>query len=500
MSLSKACLNQYAKEDAIAQKWLLRGLLIAAGAHIGLIPLMAFIPPEVIEPPDRIALVVTGPSDPVEVTEAVIEEIPPEETVEALTEAVAQAELAAEAQISGGSSPAPPPPIASFQPAPPPEVAPDPAFEPPVTPTEPEPTVAEPEAEALSSDPEAPTETTDKPDSEVEADKPEAADEPSSDSSESEGTEDNADSVETATNDAADTANANLDDLRDRLRRARESLGDNENAGGDGDGETPTAPTETGTDVSRRTGPSEGSGSGSADGDGDSSGSSTVSCRKCDRPAYPEEALESGVEGSPSVSLEYDENGNVVGTVLEQSSGNAALDQAALEAARSYQLDSGGRSGSVSVEIDFGIEGSERSRAARQRGERESVTTPAPEREVVSEPVLETPAPAATTPSAENIPSPPEEVIGAPLPPEVETSPSREAVPEAEPPAPEPDVAPLEPSPPLESVAPPPEPIAPPLEPVAPPSEPVSIPDIMAPPEPALPLEPAPVPDIGPPE
>ncbi len=103
MSLSATCSKQHAKEDAIAKKWLLRGLLIAAGAHLGLIPLMAFLPPDVIDPPERIALVVTGPTEPIETPE-----VPPEESVEALTEALAQAELAAEAQSSGGSS-APPP-------------------------------------------------------------------------------------------------------------------------------------------------------------------------------------------------------------------------------------------------------------------------------------------------------------------------------------------------------------------------------------------------------
>jgi len=485
MSLSRTCLNQYAKEDAIAKKWLLRGFLIAAGAHIGLIPLMAFIPLEVIDSPERIALVVTGPTDPVEETEAVIEEVPPEETVEALTEAIAQAELAAEAQVSGGSFPAPPP-IASFQPALPPEATPEPAFEPPLPPTDAS-TDAPTESESVAADPEAETlaETTDEPNSNVEADKPEEADEPSSDSSDLEVDEDNPDSAETATNDTADTANANLDDLRDRLRRAHESRGDTENAGGDGAEEPPIAPTGTETDVARRTGPSPASGSGSAAGDGDRSGSSTVNCRKCDRPAYPEEALASGAEGSPSVSLEYDENGNVVGAVLEQSSGNAALDQAALEAARNYQLDSGGRSGSVSIEVDFGIEGSERSRAARQRGERDSVTTPTPEREVVQEPIRESTAP---SPEAE-IPAPSEEPPAEPLgespaePTQPEVSPPAEPLPEPEP-EPLPEPAPLPEPEAFPDIAPAPEPV--PLP------EPEPVPDIAP--------EPAPVPDIGPPE
>ena len=498
MSLSKTCLNQYAKEDAIAKKWLLRGFLIAAGAHIGLIPLMAFIPPEAINSPERIALVVTGPTDPIEETETVIEEVPPEETVEALTEAIAQAELAAEAQVTGDSFLAPPP-IASFQPALPPEAFPEPAFEPPFPPTDAS-TDAPTESESVATDPEAKTlaETTDESNSNVEADKSEEADEPSSDNSDLEVAEDNPDSAETATNDTADNANANLDDLRDRLRRAHESRGDTENAGSDNAGETPIAPIGTETDVARRTGSSEGSGSGSAAGDGDRSGSSTVSCRKCDRPEYPEEALASGAEGSPSVSLEYDENGNVVGAVLEQSSGNAALDQAALEAARNYQLDSGGRSGSVSIEVDFGIEGSERSRAARQRGERDSVTTSTPEREVVQEPMRESTAPSPEAeipaPSEEPPAEPPAETtqpeVNPPAEPEPAPLPEPGPLPEPEPePLPEPEPEPEEPAPLPESE---PVPDITPAPVPAPLPEPESVPDIAP--------EPAPVPDIGPPE
>lgn len=55
MRLSITCLKQHAKEDAIAKKWLLRGLLIAAGAHLALIPLMAFVPSDAISQSERIA-------------------------------------------------------------------------------------------------------------------------------------------------------------------------------------------------------------------------------------------------------------------------------------------------------------------------------------------------------------------------------------------------------------------------------------------------------------
>ncbi len=170
MSLSATCLKQHAKENAITKKWLLRGLLIAAGAHLGLIPLMAFIPAEVTEPSERIALVVTGPTEPIEPTEETVEEFSPQENVEALEAAIAQAELAAESQVSGGLSAAPPAPIASFQPAP----------EPPPAAKEPEPSdepAEEPETEAA-------TETAaGSPDQDAE--EPAAADTPNSDDLES---------------------------------------------------------------------------------------------------------------------------------------------------------------------------------------------------------------------------------------------------------------------------------------------------------------------------
>lgn len=507
MSLSKACLEQHNKENATTKKWFLRGLLVAAGTHIGLIPLMAFVPAEVAKPPERIELIVTSPTEPLEpiVEDVPIEEIPPEETVEALTEAVAQAELAAASQVSGDYSA----PISSFQPAPlQPEVEPLEAPEPVEQPVEPELSEPEPIEEADTSEPEADTSEPEVADSEepsLEAD----ADEPTESEPEVAESEEESepDSVETAagnTEDDFDTPDLNA--LRDRLRRAQMREGTGEESDN-----TPTAPagrrTGDGIETARRDGPSERSGSGTADGsgDGDNSGSTTVSCRRCDRPEYPEEALDEGVEGSPSVSLEYDENGNVIGAVLEQSSGSAALDRAALEAARNYEMDSGGRSGTVSVEIDFGIEGSERSRAAQRRGERESVSTPAPPPEPESE-IVQDP-----TPSEPPSPPPPPEPAADPAPEPIANDPAPEppapepeapapapepnvpniSPPEPEAPAPEPDVPDIslpEPAPP----PPPPEPAAPPPplpEPVAPP-----------PPEPAPPPTEPVVPNIGPPE
>ena len=90
-----------------------------------------------------------------------------------------------------------------------------------------------------------------------------------------------------------------------------------------------------------------------------SDGPSRVSCRRCDHPESPEAALESGAEGSPVVRLTFDEDGHVIDAVIEQSSGDAALDQAALEAAQRFILETDGSSGQVPVEIDFDLEGIE---------------------------------------------------------------------------------------------------------------------------------------------
>lgn len=52
---------------------------------------------------------------------------------------------------------------------------------------------------------------------------------------------------------------------------------------------------------------------------------------------YPAEAIARGLEGEAQVLLIIDENGQVVATRIEQGSGHAILDEAALRAARSLK-------------------------------------------------------------------------------------------------------------------------------------------------------------------
>jgi protein TonB len=55
------------------------------------------------------------------------------------------------------------------------------------------------------------------------------------------------------------------------------------------------------------------------------------------QPDYPEELREQGVQGTVTVRYTVDENGKVTGVSVERSSGNDALDDAAVRAIRRYR-------------------------------------------------------------------------------------------------------------------------------------------------------------------
>lgn len=132
----------------------------------------------------------------------------------------------------------------------------------------------------------------------------------------------------------------------------------------------------------------------SGNGSGQGQGSRTVACQTCVRPDYPQSALDAGAEGQPMVSVDINPDGTVRSVTLTRSSGNPAIDQAAIQAARNsrFQPVSGGAS--VPIEYDLTIEGSRRNRDARRRGDRQAVELP-PE-----------PSPEAAT--AESAPSSPD--------------------------------------------------------------------------------------------
>lgn len=158
-----------------------------------------------------------------------------------------------------------------------------------------------------------------------------------------------------------------FDRLRDLLRRRREGEAVTEAAaGGSPDSDGPPAPDSTGAAETTA----------ARNGNGQGQGSRTVACQNCVRPDYPQSALDAGAEGQPMVSVNINPDGSVHSVTLTRSSGNPAIDQAAIQAARNsrFQPVSGGAS--VPIEYDLTIEGSRRNRDARRRGDRQSVELP----------------------------------------------------------------------------------------------------------------------------
>ncbi|MEO1388886.1 MAG: TonB family protein [Cyanobacteria bacterium J06634_6] len=476
MSLSNTCLKQYAKEDALTKRLLFQGLFAAVGVYAALLGLMAAVPAKVMDKPDRIALVVTGPSEP---TDAVIEEalleaslseeslsgeISPKEPTESLTEIIqseerfasaraesARAELATKAQASAETfaSPAPTSPAQLL----PPGQSDLPGSSEPANPIE------------------------------------QGSETPPNMESSSWETE----SLETRDSAAVSNADSRNIPDSDALRRLRNRLSATRGNTSGSTAERETIPTDssgTGADIPHSSRPSEnhslGSGDGSQETGSDRNSSDTVACRRCVRAEYDEEALEAGVEGAAIVNATYDENGKVTSVSLQQSSGNDALDRAAMQAARETELETGGRSGSVPIETDFGITASARERDERRRREIESVSRPAPEvvpdSTVVQEPL---PDPLPSTPASSIPEASDSEVLPTPAPDNSAPVPDSSApVPESSVPATS-DSAP----PPMESSTSVPD-ILPPSDPVAPLPEPIA---------PTLPAAPLPAP-VAPPE
>lgn len=85
----------------------------------------------------------------------------------------------------------------------------------------------------------------------------------------------------------------------------------------------------------------------------------SIRCRRCPRPEYPDAALSDRIEGTVALTVEFDAAGFVTGASINQSSGNASLDQAALEAALNYEFEVqgyGDPGGSILIEFAFDVE------------------------------------------------------------------------------------------------------------------------------------------------
>lgn len=266
---------------------------------------------------------------------------------------------------------------------------------------------------------------------------------------------------EALTAESTESQAGNLRDFLQRLRDAQAQTAADPTAAGDG---------AAGNGNGVATAPSNGSGSGTGQ------GSRTVACQNCVRPDYPQSALDAGAEGQPMVSVDINPDGSVRSVTLTRSSGNSAIDQAAIQAARNsrFQPVSGGAS--VPIEYDLTIEGSRRNRDARRRGDRQAVALPpeaAPASETANtEPTLEP----TTTPTS---PVDAAEPAAAPTPPAA--SQAEPVEPEPVEPEPElvspPPVQSLDSSPPAPSAPPPPVPAAPPPLPLSPPAVESSNPD-----------------------
>ncbi|MGF1570202.1 MAG: TonB family protein [Nodosilinea sp.] len=427
MSLSESCVQQYQQEQSKRRKILLWGVLGSVGVHGVALTLAQYdlwpwlAQAEEVVP---IELIVTEPSP----------EIPPETPP---TELSTETNDPAPASVATRSAVAPPPvaqPVEAIPEAP--VDIPD-----PIEPTAAESALEEPKV----------TETPD----------PEAEETPEAVATESEETQ--------------------VDSLQDYLQRLREiqteAAAPATTAPGTATEAAPEAATAEGS-TTTATAPSTG-------GTGQGQGSRTVACQNCVRPNYPQSALDAGAEGQPMVSVDINPDGSVRSVTLTRSSGNPAIDQAAIEAARSSQFQPVSGGASVPIEYDLTIEGSQRNRDAQRRGERQAVEVPTPAAETAPATAESAPAPASPSPETASE-TPPKTPLETLLETPTETSaPAAESAPAEETPA----TAPASPAPADDS--PPPE--------LAPdPSPDALFPDIPSPevPSPAVPapaLPPAPV-------
>ncbi|MEM9450688.1 MAG: TonB family protein [Cyanobacteria bacterium P01_E01_bin.6] len=163
-----------------------------------------------------------------------------------------------------------------------------------------------------------------------------------------------------------------LDDLLANIRRRRPSrTSGNSNPATPGNGSTPSSTNNSGGgEVAARPAPAP-----------PRPAPRTVACRSCPKPSYPSSALNAGIEGTINIMVDINANGNVTSATLVGSSGNSALDRAALSTVRNrwrFQPIRGGASGVV-VSVVMTIQGSDLNRRAREGGDRESVEIPSPD-------------------------------------------------------------------------------------------------------------------------
>lgn len=458
MSLSEICIQQHEHDQKKLKRLLLWGLLGSLGAHGVGLSLSQF----------NLGQAATDELTPIEliVTDSLAEPLPDEPEV--LPDPTQPAELSTQTN-DPAAAPASAPPRAAVV-APPAPVTPPVA---PIAPDRPEP-VEDTQAESALEEPQPTVEEEPIPSDAEAAEAAEAAEEVPEEVE-----------PETVATEPTESQSERLRDLLQRLRDSQADAGtstaaaptESTTAGG---GTVPNAPAGDSPGVAAAPSTTNGSGQGQ--------GSRTVVCQNCVRPSYPQSALAAGAEGQPIVSVDINPDGSVRSVTLTRSSGNPAIDQAAIQAARNSRFQPVAGGASVPIEYDLTIDGSRRNRDARRRGERQVV-------EVPTEPTAET---VDTTPAAAISPNPDASGNGAddaPATPATPPAASEASVPEPaeiEPSdsAPEPAIAPapapISPAAPSQDSSPAPEPAPSPAEPPPAPAAPV------APPAPAGPAPAAP--------
>jgi TonB family protein len=334
MSISQTAAQQRDRETRISNPVVMYGVVGSVLVHIGILPLLFWIAwKEPPAEPAQIEVVVTEPTDPVEA----------EPKTAALDEETFDSPETAAPQAVQSD----PEPTASIVE--------------PVTPNEPEESPNPDEPEPVPVD-------------EVVEDEPESVDEQNTQQ---------LDDLLNAIRQRRQQRSASRDGRPSRSTNSGTTNSEEPNSSGDRNGED--------TDVAARSGPS------GSDSPGNSRGSRTVACRSCPRPSYPRSALDAGAEGTVNIMVDISANGQVSSASLVGSSGNSALDQAALSAVRNrwrFQPITGGANGIV-VSVVMTIEGSDLNRRARERGDRESIEVPTSD--TASEEADESPSTAATS-------------------------------------------------------------------------------------------------------
>ncbi|MBW4651571.1 MAG: TonB family protein [Kaiparowitsia implicata GSE-PSE-MK54-09C] len=369
MSLSEICVQQHEHEQKKLKRLLLWGLVGSLGAHGIALSLSQF----------NVWQAATDEVSPIEliVTDSPTEPLP--DDLEVLPDPAQPAELSTQTNDPAAATASAPPRAAVV--APPAPVA--PPVE-PIAPDSPEP-LENTQAESALEEPQ--------PNVEEEA--------PTSEAEAAEVAEDLPDDVEEDVEPeavATEPTESQFERLRNLQQQLRESRADRGTS-------TTAAPTESAT-AGAGTVPNAPAGDrpgvaaapSTTNGSGQGQGSRTVACQNCVRPSYPRSALDAGAEGQPMVSVDINPDGSVRSVTLTRSSGNAEIDQAAIQAARNSRFQPVTGGASVPIEYDLTIEGSRRNRDARRRGERQTVDVP-PE----PTPATET---ADTPPAADTFPNP----------------------------------------------------------------------------------------------